>query len=84
MMPNPEPLKSSGALPGESAVMESNASRIKNSNLLESDGRTPWVCFEKREVLVGKLTDVIWELPVVKPEVWVSQVIQSGVQRPAS
>ena len=84
MMPNPKPLKSVGALPGERAVMESNASRVKNTDLLESDGRIPWVCFEQREVLVGKLTDVIRELSVVKPEVGVSKVIQSGVQRPAS
>ena len=64
--------------------MEANANGVKHPNLLESDGRMPWVCLEQGKVLVGQCPDVIRELPIVKPEIRVSEVIQSGVQRPAS
>ena len=44
----------------------------------------PWIGFEEREVLVGKRPDVVRKLVVMKPEVRVGKVVQSGVQRPAS
>ena len=84
MMPNPEPLKSIGTLLGEGAVMKADPCGIENASLLEPDGRMPWIGFEKGEVLVGERPDVVRKLAVVKPEVRVSKVVQSGVQRPAS
>ena len=40
----------------------------------------PRIRLEQREILVGKLTDSIWEKPVTSPEVGVGKVIQRGVQ----
>ena len=44
----------------------------------------PWISFEEGEALVGELLNVVRKLAVVKPEVRVGKVVQSGVQRPAS
>ena len=84
MMPNPKPLQPAGPFLGECAVVEADASGVKHADLLEPDGRMAWVGLDEREILVGKLPDVIGKLAVVEPEVRVGKVIQSGVQRPAS
>ena len=39
---------------------------------------------EERKILVSECANVVWKLAVVKPEVRVGEVVQSGVQRPAS
>ena len=83
-MPDPEPLETVGALPGERAVVEAYSHGMENSNLLEVEGWMTEVRFEEGEVLVGECPDVVGKLPVVKPEVRVGEVVQSGVQRPAS
>ena len=83
-MSYPKPLKSVGALLCECAKMEANPYRVKNANLLEPNGRMSWVRFEDGKALVGKRSDSIWKLAVVKPEVRIGEVLQSGVQRPAS
>ena len=83
-MSNPEPLESIGALSGECSVVEANPRRVKNTNLLESDGRMPRICLEQCKILVGECSNVLGKLAVVKPEVRVSKMVQSGVQRPAS
>lgn len=44
----------------------------------------PWICLEERKTLVGKVSNVVRQLAIVKPKVRVREVIQSGVQRPAS
>ena len=69
MMPDPEPLETIGALPGECAVVQPNPHRVEDSHLLEAQGRVPGICLEECKVLVGKRTDVVWKLAVVKPEV---------------
>ena len=68
----------------ERAIVQSDASRPSVTNLLESDGRMTWVGFEKLEVLIGKLTNRNGQLPVVEPKLRRGEVVQSGVQRPAS
>ena len=83
-MPDPEPMESVGTLLGESAVVEADSHRVRNSDLLESERRVARICLEKRKVLIGKRLDAVWKLAVMKPEVRVGKVIQSGVQRPAS
>ncbi len=44
----------------------------------------PRIALEEFKVFVGEGSDVVWKLPIVKPEVRVCEVFQSGVQRPAS
>ena len=83
-MPDPEPLETVGALAGESAVVQANPHRVENSNLLEPEGRMTGIRFEEGKVFVGYCPDVIRKLPVVKPEVRVGEMVQSGVQRPAA
>ena len=83
-MPDPEPLETVGTLSGEGAVVEANSRRVENSDLLKPDGRMPGVRFEQRKVFVGERPDFIWKLAIVKPEIRVGKVVQSGVQRPAS
>ena len=83
-MPNPEPLETVGALPGECSVVEANPRRVENTNLLESDGRMPRIGLEQGEILVGECSNVLGKFAVVKPEVRVGKMVQSGVQRPAS
>jgi hypothetical protein len=39
---------------------------------------------QKREVLIGKISDVFRQLAIVKPELRRGEVLQRGVQRPAS
>ena len=84
MMPDPEPLETIATLSRESAVVEANPRRVENSNLFEPEGRVAGISLEKCKVLVGECPDAVWKLAVMKPEVWVGKVIQSGVQRPAS
>ena len=84
MMPDPEPLETIATLSRESAVVEANPRRVENSNLLKAEGRVPGICLEQCKVLVGERPDAVRELAVVKPEVRVGKMIQSGVQRPAS
>ena len=84
MMSNPEPLETVGTRPGEGPVVEANPCGVKNTNLLESDGRMPGVGLEEREILVGEHPNVVRQFAVVQPEVRVSKMVQSGVQRPAS
>jgi len=68
----------------ERPIMESNAGRPNGADLLEANGRVPRIGLEQFKVLVGKLTNGLGQLPVVKPELRRSKVSQSGVQRPAS
>ena len=68
----------------ERPIMESDAGRADGADLLEANGRVPRIGLEEFKVLVGKLTDGLGQLPVVKPELRRSEVSQSGVQRPAS
>ncbi len=84
MVPDPEPLKSIWTLSGECPVVEANPHGIENSNLLEPEGRMPRICLKERKVLVRERPSVLWKLPVREPEVRVSEVVQSGVQPPAS
>jgi hypothetical protein len=84
MMPDPEPLETIAALSRESAVVKANPRRVKNSNLFEPEGGVPGISLEKDKVFVGECPDAFWKLPLMKPEVRVGKVIQSGVQRPAS
>ena len=84
MMPDPEPLKTVGLLPGKCAIVEANPRRVEHANLLESDGRVPGVRLEQRKIFVRECADVVRKLAVVKPEIRVGEVLQSGVQRPAS
>ena len=83
-MPDPEPLQSVWPFFGERAVVKADAGGIKDGNLLESDGQVAWVGLEQREVLVGEIPDVVRKLAIMKPEIRIGEVIQSGVQRPAS
>ena len=82
-MMNADP-KAIATLSGECSVVEANPCCVKNTNLLESDGRMPGIRLEQREILVGECSNVLGKLAVVKPEVRVSKMVQSGVQRPAS
>ena len=84
MMPDPEPLKTIGTLSGKCAVVKTNPHRVENSDLLESKGRMPGIGLEERKVFVGERPDVLRKLAVVKPEIRIGKVFQSGVQRPAS
>lgn len=84
MMPNPEPLQAIGTLLRECAVVKSNPCGVENANLLQSDGRMPGISFEEREALVGERSNVLRKFALVKVEVRVGRVVQSGVQRPAS
>ena len=84
MMPDPEPLETIATLSRESAVVEADSHRVRNSDLLESERRVARICLEKRKVLIGKRPDAVWKLAVMKPEIRVGKVLQSGVQRPAS
>jgi len=84
MMSNPKPLESIGAFSGECSVVKANPCGVNNANLLESDGRMPGICLEQSEILVGEPSNVLGKFAVVKPEVRVGKMAQSGVQRPAS
>jgi len=44
----------------------------------------PRIGFQKLEVLVGQFTNRFRQVMVVKPELLRSEMLQSGVQRPAS
>lgn len=83
-MPNPKPLEPVGTFSGEGAVVQTNSRGIKNANFLQPDRRMARVALEELKILVGQFADVVRELPMVKPEVRISEVLQSGVQRPAS
>ena len=83
-MPDPKPLETVGALPSERAVVEANPHRMENSNFLEPEGRMTGIRFEEGKVHVGECPDGIRKLPVMKPEIRVGEMVQSGVQRPAS
>ena len=84
MMPDPEPLETIATLSRESAVVEANPRRVENSNLFEPEGRVPGIGLEEGKVLVGECPDVVRKLAVMKPEIRVGEMVQSGVQRPAS
>jgi len=84
MMPNPKPLKTIRALLRECAVVKADAGGVEHAHLLESHGRMPRIRFDECEVFVRKLSNVVRKLAVVEPKVRVGEVVQSGVQRPAS
>ena len=84
MMPDPEPLKTVRTFSRECAVVKANPRRVENSDLLESERRMPGIRLEECKVFVGERPDVLRKLAVVKPEIRVGKVLQSGVQRPAS
>ena len=84
MMSNPEPVKPVGTFSCKSAVVEADPHRVENTDFLEPERKVPGICLEQRKVLVGERPDVVWKLAVVKPEIRVGKVVQSGVQRPAS
>jgi hypothetical protein len=42
------------------------------------------VRLQKIEILIGKIPDVLRQLPIVKPELRGGEMLQRGVQRPAS
>ncbi len=83
-MTDPEPLKTIGALPSERAIMKPDSDRVKDANLLEADRRMARIALEEFKVLVGERSDAVWKLLIVEPEIGVGEVVQSGVQRPAS
>ena len=64
--------------------MQADAGRVEHANLLKPDRGMPWISFEEREVFVGERPNRFRKLAVAKPEVRVGEVVQSGVQRPAS
>lgn len=64
--------------------MQPDSGGVENTNLLEPQGGMPWVSLEEREVFVGERPNRFRKLAVAKPEVRVGEVVQSGVQRPAS
>lgn len=84
MMSNPEPLESIRAFSGERPVVQANPGGVKHANLLEPDGRMPGISLEQGEIFVGECADVLGKFAVVKPEIRVGKMAQSGVQRPAS
>ena len=84
MMPDPEPLETAGPLTGEGAVVKADSRRVKNAHFFEAKRRMPGIGLEEGEVLVGERPDVVWKLAIVKPEIRIGEVVQSGVQRPAS
>ena len=82
-MSNPEPLEYVGAFSGKRAVMKANARGVKHANFLEPDGWMPGIRLEHGEVFVSKRPDVLGKFTIVKPEIRVGKMVQSGVQRPA-
>ena len=82
-MSNPEPLESIGNFFGKRAVVKADARGVKHADFLEPHGRMPGVRLEQGEVFVGKRPDVLGKFTVVKPEIRVGKMVQSGVQRPA-
>ena len=83
-MSNPEPLESIGTFSGERPIVQANPRGIKNAHLFESDGRMSGIGLEHGEILVGERSNVLGKFAVVKPEIRVGKMVQSGVQRPAS
>ena len=84
MRADPLPQDAIRVILAERAIMESDPRRPHAADFLEPDGRMPGIGLEKLEVLVGEFTDGFRQLAVVKPELRRGEVIQSGVQRPAS
>lgn len=82
--PNPPPKQSFWMVFGQRAIAESHTGRPKLTDLLESDGRMPRVGLHEMEVLVGEFADFFRQLAIVKPELRRCEVLQSGLQRPAS
>lgn len=82
-MSNPEPLESIGDFPGKRAVVKADACGVKHANFLEPNGRMPGIRLEHGEIFVSQRPDVLGKFTVVKPEIRVGKMVQSGVQRPA-
>ena len=68
----------------ERAVMQADTGRPNAANLLEPDGWVTWIGLEELEVFVGEFANRLGKLAVVEPEFRRGEVVQSGVQRPAS
>ena len=83
-MPDPEPLKSIGALSGEGAIVQTHSGGVKDTDFLQPDRRMARIALEQFKVVVRERPDLVWKLPIVEPKVRVREVVQSGVQRPAS
>ncbi len=83
VMTNPEPLQPVQVFSRQRAIVQPDAGGIEDANLLEANRRVCRILFEQCEILVGKYSDVVRKLSIVEPEVWVGEVVQSGVQRPA-
>ena len=83
MVANPKPEESFRAFFGERAVVESNSRRIKGTDLLQMNGWVTRIGFDEREIFVGKSANAFGKPAVMKPEIWIGKVIQSGVWRPA-
>jgi hypothetical protein len=81
---DPEPLKPVWTLPSKGTIVQTDSGGVKDADFLEPDRRVARIAFEEFKVLVGERADVVWKLPIVEPEVRVCEVVQSGVQRPAS
>lgn len=65
-------------------VVQADARRPHGADFFQVDGRMPWIRFEKLKVFVGQLTDGFRQLAVVEPEFGRGEMVQSGVERPAS
>lgn len=83
-MANPKPLQAIRTLSSKCSVVEANSYRVKNSELLKSEGRMSGISLEKFKIFVGECPDVIRKQLVKMPKVRVGEVVQSGVQRPAA
>ena len=83
-MADPDPNESFGAFAGNGTVGESDSNSPESANFLEAERGVSWIGLEQSEILVRQVAHLRQKVPIVKPESGCREVLQSGVQRPAS
>jgi hypothetical protein len=81
---DPEPNEAIHALLCQRSIAKSNPCRPEWPHFLKANRGVTWVGLKQLEFLVGKSAHLLWQLPITMPELLGSEVLQSGVQRPAS
>ena len=84
MRSDPEPYQALRPFLSQCSIVKTHPGGPKDANLFESDRRMSRARLQKGEVLIGKISDLFRQLAIVKPELRRGEVLQRGVQRPAS
>ena len=81
---DPEPENTVRNIVALGPVMKADPRRPESANFLQLNGGVPRIEFHKLKVFVRQPPDSLRQLAIVKPKFRGGEMVQSGVQRPAS